>query len=137
RLGFTFSDEDVRVLAICGIAAGLCAVFRATVGAALLAVGVLFIYDMEDDFLAPALVSSLTSYMTFSAFYGFEPMFRAPFAWDLDPFDIVVVLIIGVLASIVGVAYIRAFYGLFARFRSWKVPLWIKPAVGGLAVGVI
>lgn len=137
RLGFSFSEEDVRVLAICGIAAGLGAVFRAPVGAALFAVGVLYIYGMEDDFLAPALVSSLTSYLTFSLFYGFEPMFRAPFAWDLDLFDIAVVLVIGVLASIVGVAYIRTFYGLFERFRGWSVPLWIKPAIGGLAVGVI
>ncbi|MHB8050639.1 MAG: chloride channel protein [Coriobacteriia bacterium] len=137
RLGFTFSEEDVRVLAICGIAAGLGAVFRAPVGSALFAVGVLYIYGMEDDFLAPALVSSLTSYLTFSLFYGFEPMFRAPFAWDLDLFDIAVVLVISLLASLVGVAYIRAFYGLFERFRGWSAPLWIKPAFGGLAVGVI
>ena len=82
-------------------------------------------------------MSSLTSYLAFSLFYGFEPMFRAPFAWDLDLFDIAVVPVIGVLASIVGIAYIRTFYGLFERFREWSVPLWIKPAIGGLAVGVI
>ena len=137
HLGFTFSEDDVRVLAICGIAAGLGAVFRAPVGAALFAVSVLYIYGMEDDFLAPALVSSLTAYLAFSLVYGFEPMFRAPFAWDLDLFDIAVVLVIGVLASLVGIAYIRAFYGLFERFRAWNVPTWIKPAVGGLAVGLI
>lgn len=137
RMRFAFTDEDVRVLAICGIAAGLGAVFRAPIGAALFAVGVLYIYGMEDDFLAPALVSSLTSFLVFSLFHGFEPMFRAPFVWNLDVFDIAVVLLIGVLSSVVGIAYIRTFYTLFERFRSWSVPVWLKPAVGGLAVGVI
>ncbi|MEA5076341.1 MAG: chloride channel protein [Coriobacteriia bacterium] len=137
RMRFTFTEEDVRVLAICGIAAGLGAVFRAPIGAALFAVGVLYIYGMEDDFLAPALVSSLTSFVVFSLFHGFEPMFRAPFVWNLDVFDIAVVLVIGVLASVVGIAYIRTFYTLFERFRAWSAPVWLKPALGGLAVGVI
>lgn len=137
RLGFTFTGEDVRVLAICGVAAGLGAVFRAPIGAALFAVGVLYIYGMEDDYLAPALVSSLTSYLLFSLFRGFEPMFRAPFTWNLDLFDIGVVLVIGILASLAGMAYIRTFYDLFERFQSWRIPTWLKPAIGGLAVGVI
>lgn len=137
RLRFTFTEEDVRILAICGIAAGLGAVFRAPIGAALFAVGVLYIYGMESDFLAPALVSSLTSFVVFSLFHGFEPMFRAPFVWNLDVFDIAVVLVIGVLASVVGIAYIRTFYTLFERFRAWNAPVWLKPAIGGLAVGVI
>lgn len=137
RLRFTFTEEDVRILAICGIAAGLGAVFRAPIGAALFAVGVLYIYGMESDFLAPALVSSLTSFVVFSLFLGFEPMFRAPFVWNLDVFDIAVVLVVGVLASVVGIAYIRAFYTLFERFRAWSTPVWLKPAIGGLAVGVI
>jgi len=137
RPRFTFTEEDVRILAICGIAAGLGAVFRAPIGAALFAVGVLYIYGMESDFLAPALVSSLTSFVVFSLFLGFEPMFRAPFVWNLDVFDIAVVLVVGVLASVVGIAYIRAFYTLFERFRAWSTPVWLKPAIGGLAVGVI
>lgn len=137
RLRFTFTKEDARVLAIGGIAAGLGAVFRAPIGAALFAVGVLYIYGMEDDYLAPALVSSLTSYLVFSLFYGFEPMFSAPFVWNLDLFDIGVVLLIGVLASITGIVYIRTFYSLFERFRSWSVPVWVKPAIGGLAVGIV
>lgn len=137
RLGFRFSEEDVRVLAICGMAAGLGAVFRAPIGAALFAIGVLYVYGMDADHLAPTLVSSLTAYIVFSLFYGFEPMFRAPFTWDIDLFDIAMVLLIGVVSSLAGMAYIRVFYGLFRRFRRWRAPEWLKPAIGGLAVGVI
>jgi CIC family chloride channel protein len=137
RLRFSFTEEDIRVLAICGVAAGLGAVFRAPIGAALFAVSVLYIYGMEDDYLGPSLVSSLTSYLLFSLFFGFEPMFRAPFAWDLDLFDIAVVLIIGATASLVGITYIRVFYGVFERFRRLAIPNWLKPALGGLALGLL
>jgi CIC family chloride channel protein len=137
RLGFTFTTADVRILAICGIAAGLGAVFRAPVGAALYAIGVLYVYGMEDDHLLPALVCSLTSYLVFSAFYGFEPMFRAPEAWAFEVFDLGVVLVIGVAASIVGVTYIRVFYGMFRRFQRLEIPVWLKPALGGLLLGLL
>ena len=137
RLDFNFTEQDVRTLAICGIAAGLGAVFRAPIGSALFAVSVLYVYGMEDDHLAPSLVSSLTAYLVFSLFFGFEPMFRAPFAWDLDLFDIAVVLVIGVAASLVGIIYIRVFYAIFEHFRALRLPDWLKPALGGLALGML
>ena len=137
HLRFSFTAADVRVLAICGVAAGLGAVFRAPVGSALFAISVLYIYGMEDDHLGPSLVASLTSYLVFSLFYGFEPMFSAPFAWDLDPFDIAVVLVIGVAASLVGMVYIRVFYSMYRRFHALRIPVWLKPALGGLALGAL
>lgn len=137
RLSFTFDERDARILAICGIAAGLGAVFRAPVGAALFAVSVLYVYGMEYDHLLPSLVSSLTAYLVFSLFFGFEPMFSAPLAWEFSLFDVAVMLVIGALASLVGIVYIRVFYAVFARFTRLTAPAWAKPALGGLALGML
>ncbi len=136
-LGFSFTDEDVRTLAICGAAAGIGAVFRAPIGSALFAASVLYIYGMEYDLILPAMISSLTSYLVFSSVYGFEPLFNAPFIWAFNLFDLAVVLFIGVLASVVGVVYLKVFYGIFNRFRALRIPDWSKPAVGGLLMGLL
>lgn len=136
-LHFSFTDEDVRTLAVCGAAAGIGAVFRAPIGSALFATSVLYIYGMEYDLVLPAMISSLTSYLIFSAFYGFEPLFSAPFIWAFNFFDLVLVLIIGVVASMVGVLYLKVFYGIFNKFRKLSLPDWAKPAIGGLLMGLL
>lgn len=136
-LHFTFTEDDVRTLAVCGAAAGIGAVFRAPIGSALFATSVLYVYGMEYDLALPAMISSLTSYLVFSAFYGFEPLFDAPFIWAFNLFDLVVVLIIGVVASLVGVLYLKVFYGIFNRFRALAIADWLKPALGGLLMGVM
>jgi CIC family chloride channel protein len=137
RLGFKLSRDDMRTLAICGAAAGLGAIFRAPIGGALFAVSVLYIYGMEFDHFLPAVISSLTAYVVFSSVYGFEPMFSAPFTWQINPFDIGVVLVIGVVGSLVGVLWIKVFYGVFNRFRAIKMPNFLKPAAGGLILGLL
>jgi len=136
-LHFTLTKEDVRTLAICGAAAGLGAVFRAPIGSALFATSVLYIYGMEYDRILPAMISSLTSFLIFSVFYGFESLFQAPFVWEMNFFDLALVLIIGVLASLVGLLYLKVFYATFRRFQAWKIPTWAKPAAGGLLMGIM
>lgn len=137
-LGLGLGRQEYRTLAICGAAAGLGAIFRAPIGASLFACSVLYMYGMEIEPLLPALVASVTSYLVFSGVYGFESLFHAPFSWSFNFFDFFVVVVIGVTASLLGVAYVRLFYGVFRRFRvAENVPDWLKPAIGGLVVGVI
>jgi CIC family chloride channel protein len=137
RLGFRLSTDDMRTLAICGAAAGLGAVFRAPIGGALFAVSVLYMSGMEYDHILPAVISSLTAYLVFSSVYGFEAMFAAPFTWQINTFDIGVVLIIGIVGSLIGVIWIKVFYGMFNRFRAFKMPQYLKPAAGGLLLGLV
>ncbi len=136
-LHFSFTKDDVRVLAVCGAAAGIGAVFRAPIGSALFVTSVLYIYGMEYELVLPSMISSATSYLLFSVFYGFEPLFHAPFIWAFNVFDLSVVLLIGVLASVVGILYLKVFYGIFRRFRTLAIPDWIKPALGGLLMGIL
>jgi CIC family chloride channel protein len=134
---FELKRSDVRTLAICGAAAGLGAIFRAPIGGALFAASVLYMYGMEMDTIMPSTISAVTSYLVYSVAYGFEPLFRAPTIWSFNFFDLVVVVIIGVVASVVGVVYVKVFYGVFKRFRELSLPDWLKPAIGGLVVGVL
>lgn len=135
--GFQFKDSDIRTLAICGASAGLGAVFRAPIGAALFSASVLYVHGMEIETILPALVSSVTAYLIFSVFYGFESLFQAPFMWSFNFFDLLLVVFIGLVASLIGLIYIKVFYGVFRGFRKLPIPDYLKPAIGGLIMGVL
>ncbi len=137
RMKFRLTGRDLRTLTICGTAAGLGAVFRAPIGSAMFAVSVIYMYGMEYDLLMPTLIASLTSYLAYSSVYGFEPLFEAPFAWEMNAFDVAVVVVIGLLCSVVGLAYIRVFRRTFKGFHTLDVPAWLKPAIGGALMGII
>lgn len=137
RLGIEFGRQEARMLVLCGAAAGLGAVFRAPLGAALFASSVLFVHGMDHEIVLPSLVSSVTGYLVISLQYGFEPLFRAPVTWSFNLADLALVILIGLLASIAGVLYIRVFHGVFAFFRRLSLPDWMKPAIGGLGVGLL
>src|SRR6266478_4539997 len=56
------SQQERRILMVSGVAAGIAAVFRTPLGAALLAVEVLYRDDFESDALIPAVLASVTAY---------------------------------------------------------------------------
>ena len=75
--------RERRILLIAGVAGGMSAVFRTPLGAALLAVEVLYRDDFESDALIPALLASVVSYSVFISFLGESTLFahapRYPF----------------------------------------------------------
>ena len=62
--------RERRILMIAGVAAGMSAIFRTPLGAAILAVEVLYRDDFESDALVPALLASVVSYSVFISLYG-------------------------------------------------------------------
>jgi H+/Cl- antiporter ClcA len=56
------TDRERRVLMIAGVAAGVSAVFRTPLGAALLAIEVLYRDDFESEALVPAVLASVVAY---------------------------------------------------------------------------
>jgi len=44
---------------------------------------------------------------------------------------------LGLLCGAVGVAYARTFYSMTDHFARLRLPAWLKPAIGGLAVGLL
>ncbi len=72
-----------RILMVAGVAAGIAAVFRTPLGAALLAVEVLYRDDFESDALIPAVLASVTAYSVVISIFGEIDAVRAPGALPL------------------------------------------------------
>lgn len=125
-----------RILLVAGVAAGISAVFRTPLGAALLAVEVLYRDGVEADALVPAILSSVVSYSVVILIFGESTLLaHAPrFAFVPAHLPLYVMLALATSALAIGfVSMLRLVRGTFARY---KVPTWLRPAMGGLALGL-
>lgn len=133
------APEDGRIAVSVGIGSGIGAIFGAPLGGAVLAADLVYRDDFEVAALIPGLVASIVAYTVFGLFENFNPLFgyvdRAyQFA---DPLRLVWYGLIGVVAGLVGLAYAKGFYGMAELFGRLPVPRAVKPAIGGLLVGLI
>jgi CIC family chloride channel protein len=130
--------RDARMCVAVGMAAGIGAIFRAPLGGAILGAELLYREDVESDALVPSFVATIIAYSIFGTVEGFQPIFGAQARFGFsDAAQLGWYAVIGIASGLVGILYIRSFYGATDVFRRWRAPLWFKPAVGGLLVGLI
>ena len=128
--------RDARIAVAVGMAAGIGAIFRAPLGGAVLGAELLYRDDVESDALVPSFIATIVAYSIFGAVEGFTPIFgvQASFAFR-DPVQLAWYALIGLACGLVGLLYIRTFYGLTDWFHAWAPPRWAKPAIAGFLVG--
>ncbi|RMH38865.1 MAG: chloride channel protein [Deltaproteobacteria bacterium] len=130
--------RERRLLLLAGAAGGISALFRAPLGAALWALEVLYRDDFESDGMFPCLISSVTAYSVFTSIFGQGSLFAAPVTYEFRPEQLVFYAALGLACAPLGVLWIKLFYGTERRvFDRLPVPPWLKPALGGLAVGAL
>jgi CIC family chloride channel protein len=130
---------DRRILVISGMAAGVGGMFRAPLGAALFAIEVLYSEnEYESEALIPAIISSIVAYVVCASLTGWDVLFRTDVSQFAKPAELLLYLVLGMTLAVVGIVYVKVFYGMrdlfFARL---PVPVWTKPAIGGLMVALI
>jgi CIC family chloride channel protein len=130
--------SDLRILVISGIAAGMSAVFKAPLGAAIFAMEIPYKNDLESSAVVPAVVSSTVAYLVFIPFYGVEPIFNFP---DINVFLTLEVfpltILTGLVIGLVGLGFILMRNRVRRFFKEMTVPLYLRAGLGGLAVGVL
>lgn len=136
RLGLPVADR--RILLLAGVAGGIGATFRAPLGGALFAVEVIYSKpEFEHEALIPCIISSITAYSLFGAVTGWEPLLATPrFGFD-HPSELLLYFALAILCAGVGMLYVKTFYGLREVFRKLAIPQVLKPALGGLLVGIL
>ena len=133
------SDKERRIMLLAGAAGGIGAIFKAPLGAALFAVEVLYRKeDFEFEALIPSILSSIVAYMVFILHDGTATIFHTPGFSLATPLQLPFYGVLGLLCALVGLPYARIFYGTRDRiFRRLNLPRQLKPALGGLMVGLI
>ncbi|MBN1564810.1 MAG: chloride channel protein [Anaerolineae bacterium] len=132
-------DDERRLLVLIGISAGLSAIFRTPIGAAIFAIEVLYAdMEFETGALLYALLASVMAFTVNGMIDGWEPLFNVPADLTVSgAFDYVEYAILGIAGGIVATLMPVIFYRTRDLFHKIPVPPHIKPAIGGLAVGLM
>ncbi|MEJ2184434.1 MAG: chloride channel protein [Gemmatimonadota bacterium] len=136
---FRRSDHERRLLVLVGMAAGLSAIFRSPIGTAIFAVEVLY-GDMqfEAGALIYTMLGSIVAYAVNGYFVGWEPLFHVPTGLEVTNVSHYVwYVVLGLSGGVVGALLPNAFYGVRDAFHKIPIPAHVKPAIGGLGVGLI
>jgi len=127
--------RHIRTLVACGAAGGIAATFNAPIAGAIFSVEVLM-GRLAADFLL-VLLTSLTSCMVARAYLGNYPAFVAPAYELMSAVELPLYVVLGILAGFGAMLFVRLLYRTEEWFDRWSFPDYLKPAVGGLMVGIL
>jgi CIC family chloride channel protein len=128
--------RERRILLVAGVAAGMSAVFRTPLGAALLAVEILYRDDFESDALIPALLASVLAYSVCISVFGETTLYATADRYPFRPAHLPLYGLLALLVALLAAGFVgllRAVQRLTVRL---PVPLWARPGLGGLALGL-
>jgi CIC family chloride channel protein len=133
---FRFDSRDRRIMLICGAAAGMSAVFRAPLTGIVFALEMPYRDDLAHEALVPSLIASVVSYVTLGAFLGSAPLFNFPVSYTYHRNDLYWSALLGLLIGLVAMAFVVTFRRARVFFVNWRLPHWVKLAIGGLLTGL-
>jgi CIC family chloride channel protein len=130
------SDERIRNLVACGAAGGIAATFNAPVAGVLFALEII-LGEFSVRYFSTVVISAVTASVVGRIAFGDVPAFMVPTYEMASPLGLFFFTVLGALAAFVGVALTRTLYKFEDIFDAWKgFPEYLKPAVGGLLLGV-
>jgi CIC family chloride channel protein len=129
------TERERRVLLVAGTAAGMAAVFRTPLGAALLAVEVLHRDDFETEALVPSVLASVVAYSVFISIFGETTLFAHAAKYPFVPAHLPLYVALAVVISLVASTFLSVLRSVQRYAARLPVPEWCRPAVGGLVLG--
>ncbi|MZH41406.1 MAG: chloride channel protein [Nitrospinae bacterium] len=134
---FHLSHERVQVLIGCGAAAGIAASFNAPLAGVLFALEII-LTDFTIHTFSPIVVASVIGTATGRAMEGNEITFHVPVHELVSYSEIVFYLFLGLLCGVVSRLFTFSYFKAFEVFdKKVHLPKPLKPALGGLIVGLI
>ena len=130
-------EERLRLLVACGAAGGIAATFNAPIAGVFFALEVI-LRDFETRSFGIVVIAAVTADAVARSVVGSESFLTLP-AFELtSALELVAYAGLGALAGAVGVAFIRVLYGgEDLADRLWRGPEWLRPAAGGLLLGLL
>ncbi|GGE44260.1 chloride channel protein [Agaricicola taiwanensis] len=135
RLGqiFHVRRSDLRTLVGCGAAGAIAAAFDAPLTGAFYAFE-LVISTYTIATLAPVVIASIAAVGVMRLLLP-QPSFQVGFAGTLSASDYSLVLIMAILSALIAIAMMRTVTLVEVIFNKSRLPIWIRPSIGGICVG--
>ena len=130
-------ENWVKLLVACGAAGGISATFNAPIAGIFFALELILRRLSARNFILVGLSSVGASYVARFFFEGSPIFSHVPgYAWT-SGWEILFYVMLGIVSAFVGVSFVLLLYRCEDIFGAWKFPSFLKPAVGGLFIGLI
>ncbi|MCD6282404.1 chloride channel protein [bacterium] len=134
---FNLTPGRTRRIIACGCAAAIAVVFNAPVAGSIFAIEII-IGDFAVRSFASVILSAVAGSVVGWYFLGSSPSFAIPAYGVVNPTEFGLFLALGVLAAGVALAFTYLLYKTDDLFEHGiRIPPILKPALGGLLVGII
>jgi CIC family chloride channel protein len=139
--GLRLSPYQTKVLLACGAAGGISATFNTPIAGVLFALE-LIITEFKTRSFIPIVISSVFGTVVSRAMLALLGVhetfiFEVPHYSLVTPWELLFYLILGLLAGLIAIIYIKSLYSVEDAFEKIKMPAYFKPMLGGLCIGVI
>lgn len=132
---------QTKLLVACGVAAGISATFNTPIAAVIFTLE-LIIREFKTRSFIPIVISSVIGTIVsreLSFFLDIKDkfVFTVPEYTFVNPWELSFYLLLGIIAGLIAIFFTKSIYGFEDLFEKLKIPKYLKPAIGGLAVGLI
>ena len=129
--------DQVKTLVGCGAAGGIAATFNTPVAGIIFALEIILLELKSRSFIS-LVISAFFATTISRVFLGTHATFEVPAYSFVSLYEIIFYLGLGILAGITAIFLIRMVYSTEHFFEhKIKIPAYLKPALGGLLVGMI
>lgn len=130
------SPARVKTLVGCGAAAGVSAAFNAPITGVFFAIEII-LGEFSGAAIGWVVLAAVAGAVTSQSVLGSAPAFVIPTYELRNPAELGLYLLLGLGAALVATLYIFLLDRIETAFEHLRVPTWVKPALGGLLVGVL
>jgi CIC family chloride channel protein len=125
-----------RTFVGCGAAAGIAATFNAPIAGALFSAEII-LGEFGFATFSPVVLSSVTATAISRHYFGDFPAYVIPGYELVSLWEYLFYPLLGVAAGLVAVLFIVTLYKLEDLFDALRIPGYLKPALGGLMLGIL
>ena len=133
---FSLDAEKRRLAAACGAAAGIAATFQAPIAGTMFAVEIL-LFDLEVSSMSNIVISAVMGTVVARRMLGEGATIQTSGFALVSHWELLIYFGLGIAAGIAGLLLIWSIFGLPRLWKKVPGPAWIKPAMGGVLVGLI
>jgi CIC family chloride channel protein len=133
---FKLRRSDLRLLVGCGTAAAIGAAFSAPLCGAFYGIELIIgVYSITT--LPFVVVASLAGTLTVQILDGGTAPLNVTLPGQVPDSAYPLVLLLGVASGLAGIGIMRGVTMIEEGFRRSKIPLWLRPVLGGVVVGIL